>query len=99
METKHKKHKVMQNYQTLLGNIDFKFETRKKYHIWNGFATQLDDLWWLNCVFIGYINDGDVKLLEFEHNGINSIIDAELMYSYTKANTQKCYQFIPSGDK
>jgi hypothetical protein len=89
----------MQNNQTLLGNINFKFEAGKKYHIWNGYATQLENLWWLNCVFVGYINDGDVQLLEFEHNGINSIIDAGLMYSYTKANTGKCYQFIPSGDK
>lgn len=84
---------------TLLGNIDFKFESEKNYHIRNGFATTKDDLWWTNSTFIDYVYFGDVVLLEFEHNGIRFLIDSGLMYSYTKENTGRCYQFIPSGNK
>ena len=84
---------------TLLGNINFKFDVGNKYHIRNGFATQLENLWWLNCIFIGYVNDSGVQLLEFEHNGIRTLIDCDFMYSYTKSNTCRCYQFIPSGNK
>ena len=91
----------MTHFETLLGNINFKFEAGKKYHIWNGFAPEKKYLWLLNTTFLGYTfeHNGDVQLLEFEHNGIRFFVDSEMMYSYTKSNTGRCYQFIPSGNK
>ena len=93
----------MQNKQTLIGNIDFKFEAGKKYHIWNGYSKHLDNLWWLNCEFIQYIIDPTNGIIELEFKQPKKrksiIIDAGLMHSYTKANTGRCYQFIQSGNK
>lgn len=75
------------NFSLIIGEI---------YHIKNGYAKTLDELWINNAVLENIEQENDsVELLIFRlEDGSLLNIDADFMCLFNKNNTEKGYQFI-----
>lgn len=80
-------------------------EIGKQYHIWNGFAKTLDDIWFNNCTLLQVENTEITELLFRLEDGKEIWIDCDFIEPYDRTShipdpnnhKDKCYMFIPKS--
>jgi len=88
-------HSQLEISQTL-GPGSYSLNLGENYHLYNGFAKDLDSLWINNCTLVDRICDNDNNLYCFRTvGGMIISIDPDFLHLFNKANKNKrCWMFI-----
>lgn len=75
---------------------NFELTIGEKYHVYNGYASVLGELWFNNSELVSIEKESDdVTLLTFKkEDGSLISIDQGFVYNFNPLNKQKCYMFI-----